>query len=352
MKKSLFMIAGAAIALASCSMDESIETNKGRSIDFRASLLTRAVETTTANLEKFTVTAINDGNNYFTNVEFSRKGSFFASNPEYYWPGDGSQVDFYAFSPTSLSSQMTVNPTSKTLENFSPAAQVKDQVDFIAATASGSKDNEATGVALEFGHKLAQIEIHAKCASEVYTYKVKGVKIGKNKSSGQYDFSTDSWTLGEGKSIYSYTYETPVVLAGEVASMMDATSGNPMLLPQQLVAWNPTEDNVNTAGGAYLSLLINLETKEGTAVYPKTKGGYSWASVAIDTNWEAGKKYIYVLDFTNGAGRVDPDGPNGPDSPGDNGGYDPGDTILGGPIQFNVNVLPWEAIDPGINVTM
>jgi hypothetical protein len=57
---------------------------------------------------------------------------------------------------------------------------------------------------------------------------------------------------------------------------------------------------------------------------------YAWLAVPIDTEWEAGYKYVYTLDFTNGAGYSDPlDGP------------ETGGSVLGGAIKFTMEVNPW-----------
>ena len=94
-------------------------------------------------------------------------------------------------------------------------------------------------------------------------------------------------------------------------------------------------------------------------VYPKdatqdTQCG--WTAVAIPTlKWESGKKYIYNLDLTFGAGVVDPVQPN-PDGtdivkPGEP-GKDPGkgDEILGKEIFFKVDVKTWEPTDQNVNM--
>ena len=158
----MFLIAGAALALASCSKDEPVSTNNGNAIDFRAAMQTRATATTTANIAKFFVTAFDkNGANYFSDAEFTKDGSFFTSTPSYYWPSDGSELSFVAYSPSKdeLGGTLTLSKDSKTLVDFSPAAAIADQKDFITATATGSKSNESSGVALTFAHQLAQIEL-------------------------------------------------------------------------------------------------------------------------------------------------------------------------------------------------
>ena len=49
--------------------------------------------------------------------------------------------------------------------------------------------------------------------------------------------------------------------------------------------------------------------------------------------------HIYTLDFSNGAGKVDPEKEVDPSVPEDH--YEPGDNILGGPIKFTVYVTGW-----------
>ena len=62
MKKQLFLMAVVALAMASCSKDDSTGINKGSAIDFRVALGTRAAETTTSNLTTIFVTAIDKNN--------------------------------------------------------------------------------------------------------------------------------------------------------------------------------------------------------------------------------------------------------------------------------------------------
>ena len=97
------------MALASCAKDSVKEVNNGHAIDFRVATLTRATETTTANLSTFYVTAIDaKGSNYFTNAAFTKIEEYFSSSPAYYWPGDGSDLDFYAYAPAAETLGATV----------------------------------------------------------------------------------------------------------------------------------------------------------------------------------------------------------------------------------------------------
>lgn len=342
MKQKLFFIAVAAMGMASCSQDESTGINNGNAIDFRAALGTRAVETTTANLDKIVVTAIDKNDaNYFTDAEFTKNDAFFTSTPVYYWPSDGSDLSFYAYSPSAadLGAAVTINSTTKTLVDFSPKANIQEQKDFVTANATGNKTNETAGVALTFEHRLSQIEIKAKNANEGYVYKIQGVRIAQPVSKGTFDFSNNTWSLGTDKVNYEVLYEgAEKMLAADAQGLM-ADGGNAMLLPQKLTAWDAENDKSNAKEGAYLAVKVNITTKDGARVYPVTSvGEYDWVAVAIDTDWQPGQKYVYTLDFSTGAGKVDPEKPT-PSDPTDP--FKPGEDIQGSPIKFTVTVTDW-----------
>lgn len=349
MKKQFMFMAMAAMLIASCSSDDVVSTNTGRAIDFRTSVGTRGAETTTDNITKFWVTAIDGKNaNYFSKQEFTKDGAFFTSSPLYYWPAG--KLDFVAYSPseTDLGATVTINNTTKTLADFSPATEIASQKDFVTATASGTRAaNEESGVELTFAHQLSQIEIKAKNTNTGYVYKVVGVRIGKPVSKGTFTFGTNTWALTTTeKANYAVEYTTtPRTLAADAATMMGTANDNAMLLPQQLVAWTPETDKTNTNNGAYIALKIQITTKDGALVYP-AKGDYDWAAVAINTNWEAGKKYVYTLDFSAGAGKVDPEKPTpDPTDP-----FNPGEDILGKPIKFTVEVTEWAPADQSVEM--
>lgn len=344
MKKLFLLAAAAPLMLASCSNDDPT-VNNGREIKFLHGMSSRAVETTEANLTNFKVTAMLGDANYFTDLEFTKDGetNTFTSSKLYYWPGDNSELKFYAYAPASLSN-VTINKDSKTVANFAPATTIKDQVDFVSAIATGTKKgNEGNGVNLSFNHNLAQIEIQGKSSNDVYKFEITGVKIANPISQGSFDFGTNEWTPGSSKYSYVYTYENkPIELTSTPVSLMDYTgtpegemSGNAMLIPQQLVAWVPdtiNHDN-NSKKGAYIAVRLKITTKDtGVQIFPFVDGTSTsvWAAVPISTKWEKGKKYTYILDFTNGGGRVDPDEPVFPDYP-----------ILGKPIKFTVKVTDW-----------
>ena len=335
MKKSIILMGIAAMAFASCAKDTIKETNNGRAIDFRVATQTRATETTTANLTTFYVTAINEsGSNYFTNVAFTKVDSYFTSSPLYYWPGEET-LQFYAYAPsaTTLGATVTIDKEKQVIEGYAPATKIADQKDLVTTTATGSKENEAEGVALKFNHQLSQLEVKARNANDAYTYKIKGVRFAQPVAQGDLNLATGEWTLTtSNKAVYDVTYDNVVELNTYAQNLMETEGDNAMLLPQQLVAWDAENDKTNVNKGAYISVYAQITTTaEGSRVYPKAEGmEYAWLAVPVDTKWEAGYKYVYTLDFTEGAGYPDPIGGDGTQS-----------SVLGGPIKFTMDVNPW-----------
>lgn len=371
MKTATFLIATAAMAMTAmtgCTDDEplSVNTNiyNGAEISFRPAIGSRATEVTNANLQSFYVTSFLADSAYFNNVAYTKGADgFFNSVVPYYWPTDNSPLEFYAYSPSLAElfpddivsdedaddfynngdGGITMTASEKKLVNFKVADSIKNQVDFITAYGTGTKKvNESAGLELTFGHRLSQIELQAKSENKQYTFKVMGARIGRPETTGTFDFTTNTWTLDDWHETAVYTsYCTPVTLTANPVSIM-GPEGNAMLLPQTLTPWAPKDDPDNVAREAYLSVLVQITaTDTGTRFYPSqsdTTRTYGWASIPLSGTWEAGKKYIYILDFTAGAGFIDPDDPN------------PGNPIFGDPIKFTVNVETWTDANSPINM--
>ncbi len=346
--KPLILIAAlSALTMASCASDEPVDVRtSNEAISFRSGMASRATETTNSNLSSIYVTAFDGTTPYFENANFVKgTDSYFTSSEKYSWLENDETLQFYAYAPSQdeLGADVTVvdGKAGLQLESFAVADDIADQVDFITASATGNrKNNETSGVELTFDHRLSQIEVRAKSENPTYTFKVTGVRIGRAQYMGSFDFATEQWTLDDWHDTAVYTSSCDTVTLNSTPQSIMGPSGNAMLLPQTLTPWSPTGDPDNVAREAYLSVLINISSVEGAVIYPfqtekqlDANGQprkYAWASVPLSGTWEQGKKYIYVLDFTDGAGTVDPDDPT------------PGVPVLGDPIKFTVNVTDWD----------
>lgn len=314
MKRSLILMGICLLAFTSCSKDQVRENNRSRNaIGFRSAVSTRASETTTWNLEFFYVSAFENHSTspevFFEDVEFEKVVDHFVSMPEYYWPSDGSSLYFYAYAPDETELGCTSEYTSSDgmlFKDFAPKTSITDQVDFITATGTGSSADASEGVELEFSHQLAQIEVYATNDNEEYIYNVLGVRIGNVTSKGTFNLDNDEWTYSDVKASYEVKYSdlVPRTLPRYGTCLMETQNNNAMLIPQQLTAWNP-EDAAST--GSYIGVLVNIKTKSGAQVYPAVENAYDWVAVPVSTEWKAGYRYRYILNFGNGAGYVAPD---------------------------------------------
>jgi hypothetical protein len=324
------------------------------------------------------------------------------------WPVDNS-LDFYA---TNLDPQNNtlVGPTvdvNPKYNSFKPASAIKDQIDFVYASNKGNRIAFPNSIPLKFKHALAQIEVQAKCGATNYEVKVKGYRLAYVSESGTFtygdvqmigsptykdtenvepnagswselssnyvNYSSEFWG-GDGYTTGAYdgyfdkddnhyyklgTTATPILGSGN--------EGYAMVVPQTVSNYDP-----NTKKGAYLALLVQINKIDASgniteAVYPSANKSnpdkriaydglpkcYGYVATPVIFNWEAGKKYTYILDLTDAAGYVDPEkpsvvDPDDPSKPGneDDDKYDKEDEVFGHAIKFTVTVSDWD-ITPG-----
>ncbi|WP_418829951.1 fimbrillin family protein [Phocaeicola sp.] len=373
MRKTLIGMATVLVAMSSCMEDEVLERNQGNALAFRPSIdkaLSRSGDgnvTDLGKLQEFKVTATIDGqSNYFTNMLVSKASSGSTWNTEhtYYWPKY--DLGFYAYAPTNIGG-VSINDAGKKITGFTPGKNVDNQVDLLVAYNTGNRrNNETQGVELNFKHALSQIDVQAKCSNPNIEIVVKSISFVNVKKKGDFTYPADitstnntlanCWNPSSEVSDAAY-YKASFGQGQEVTLGTDPKSINPsknnfMLIPQKLTKW----DKTSAANGAYIAVLCRISSKDGehkTQLYPELNGTnaekFGSIIVPIDTNWEAGKKYTYTLNFCGeggGAGQVDPNpDENDPNvdpnpKPGSNGG----DPVLGNPIKFTVKVESWTEI--------
>lgn len=371
MRKTLIGMATVLVAMSSCMEDEVLERNQGNALAFRASIdkaLSRSGDgnvTDLGKLQEFKVTATIAGqSNYFTNMLVSKasSGSTWNTQHTYYWPKY--DLGFYAYAPTNIGG-VSINDAGKKITDFTPDKDVNKQIDLLVAYNTGTRAaNEVPGVALNFKHALSQIDVQAKCSNPNIEIVVKSIRFVNVKTKGSFTYPAQTTTAGNldgcwtpGGDLSSGTdYKASFEQSKEVTlesnpKSINSSNNNFMLIPQQLAKWEKTSRET----GAYIAVLCRISSKDGdakTQLYPELASGGTNAAkfgsiiVPIGTNWEAGKKYTYTLNFCGdggGAGQVDPNpdttDPNvDPDpKPGSNGG----DPVLGNPIKFTVKVESW-----------
>lgn len=380
MKKSVLFLAMIAAAMASCSKDETTELNIGEAISFRSSVGTRiSASWTTESIGGFTLGAAyfgSDNQLLMKDVVFSKPSGdalYFTSPNAAYWPADGSDVTFYAYANTHLIGTDPTNlpvgswsftSTERKLYNFSQPTNLGNHTDFITAKATANSTTGKDGVPLSFNHQLAQVVIQCRNANANlgYQIEVRGVRLCNIKTNATFDFETEKWTTPTETETYEGLYANyigpnppesqryPLVLTDEYADLMyyvgtgsyptdSGGTGCLFSIPQELTSWN-VNDKENLSQGAYIAIYAQIRTQGGSRFFPSlgVEDEFAWIAVPLpaDTKWDAGMKYTYKINFSNGFGYVDPEKgePNDPTKD----PFLPGEPILGQGAEISVAV--------------
>lgn len=344
MKKTLFLFATAAIALASCSSDDTIAENMGlgaaNEISFRAftNNVTRATDTQITNLSQFTVDAYKTGTfggtpvKYFSDAVFKKSTdpvTTYTSESKYYWPSDYN-LDFFAYGyANSISTGIT--PGTENASNVFtviPEADPDNQVDLVYARTNnwGKADGAASGhsiptdkvgVVINFRHAESQIVVHLKNSNNNLKFTVNNVKVGNLTDRGQVTI-TDENTDGTGV-LASATWNTSITGAAKQTYDVEATAATVVtteavagksliLIPQTLPTPATTyesEDDPKKYTKPYILVDLKVQNNAGADAYiigkPSGDGEYvtaMWPLPAI--TWAPGKKYTYTVDLAGG----------------------------------------------------
>ena len=334
----------AVLALASCSVDQPVNMSGRNGISFRASVgaSTKASEVNASNLTGFNVTAIGNGENYFTDMAVSVDGGTCTAAKTYYWPSY--ELGFYAYANVS-GGTVSITNSAKTISGVTPAAAASEQTDMIVAYENGDKDNnEDAGVPLNFRHALSQVIVKAaNLSTSGIQIKVAGVKLGIILDRGTFTYPVSTTTKAEvpptlpqslwntsAAELTDYTIAkaaTDTVLSSTAKSIMFGGAAW-MVIPQQLTARESFQDN--TDEGSSIGVMVQILDAGNNQLYPATEGQYAYTNIPIDTDWLPGKKYTYTLNFLDEA--------NG----GGAGVDDDDDPVLGLPIRFTLTVDDWD----------
>ena len=344
MKKKLFFLAVAGLALASCSNDETVAVNESDAISFRPLMsgVTRVdAKSAFANGDVIDVWAVYNSAKYFQDDYTYNSTTGFTSTKPHYWPSDVStnNVTFNAvYGSTTNDGTRTKQSAAGTVAH-APHTTAANQTDMLFAQHTSST-KEAT-VTLNFRHALSQIVVQAKNTNPNLKVSITGVRIGYIDQSGTFTYSgsvtntpqtaTDgsitggvtliaqgNWSntaaTGANANKYDQTGLTATELVGNASDVAHAITGfsNWMLLPQDMKPHTvestktvyTTQENGSATGdpkltGSYLALYMKVENYYNSAVNGEIVA-YQWCYWPITTNWNPGYKYTYTVDTASG----------------------------------------------------
>ena len=400
MKKAFYMMAAAAIALSSCSSEETTDVAKSTAISFRPTVgfNSRGAELNNTNFSDmwvyaYDLKATQGTGNGFEAEKFTKQGTSndFLPDTPLFWQA-GSELRFFAINPAKANwhGTLDINKTSASFTNVSIPTNIEEQKDLVIGSASAQATNhmDGKGVDLTLNHILSQINFKAVNTNKRLTYHIAAIRIVHAKNTDSYTFNPTQSQTGAwgGNATGDVTYELDfkkktITLDGTKktdgteADNYDRTTAflthaghGAMLVPQSLTPWNGNEvsDAAPFGGGSYIALLVNVRFTNGSWVYPKNANSfedYGWIAVPLSTNndandkaeWKMGNKYIYTLNLSEGCGKVAPENPNpdgGKVEPDGATDPKPGANIFGKPIKFTVTLAPWTTDGNDTNIQM
>lgn len=337
MKKKLFLlsiVAAGTLVATGCSEKSAVETPESTpgAISFRTThdfAKTRGAEETTVTVnragQKITVWGEQQTTTVsmlINGIEFVHDGTpanHFKSTTPYYWPLGNEDVKFWAVKNNYSGTPNVKSSTQTTIDNFVVAkahsrteAMTDLQKDLITAYNVGKKSTkESTGMDLQFQHALSQIEFKAiNPASSTYDVYVAGVALYHIAGTGTLKFQSvatnkPTWSgLGAADTYYHNIGSVPKQRIAPTATALTQGAGagsNFMLIPQQITGYSDTQRN-----GAFARVFIRVVDKvSGNVLHPTSAAANQFAPVDIplqNITWEAGKKYVYTLNFGTGWG--------------------------------------------------
>lgn len=356
MNKVIYICA-TAMALVSCSNDEVVEQAKQNVISFRSVVGTNTKGTVmnTAGLQnngKLYVTTFNEEGKILydeTEYTYDTQTNTWKSFPEQYWPNKKKLSFFLTYPKLEEWQTGAVLTKDSAVVTMKVDQDVAKQKDFVVAYMENVDEPASGTIAVELKHAFAQVEVRAKNTNPNYNYKVKGVRFANVFHTVNLNLATMAFDNADEYYYWDHInikYDTPIELDDTPRSIM-GDNGNAILPPQK--------NNTVWSGypllqdGAYIAVLIKLTTSAGGSVYPiapgyqTADGEYAWAAVPVEFNWTSGNKYVYTLDFSQGAGQGDPY------YLWDNTHSQPCPYILDKPMTFDVTVTPWTAVSSNVD---
>lgn len=228
----------------------------------------------------------------WTGGRLSRAEAWRNADNYYYWPFTG-KISFLAVHPSTVAPSTTgwdaTNDKPKaTVADYTISAANKT-VDLMFATNEGSRRVDA--LPMVFNHALSQIEVQVK-TDEDYTadvaFDVESVTFNNIDLSGDLAYANNAFTWTDNAAqTASWTYYDTVL--EDITKDYQVYGAANVMIPQAAsVADDPaTTDAIE---GSYLTIGYSME-QTGSAKITGT------VNISKPQAWEAGKKYVYTLNF-------------------------------------------------------
>lgn len=310
--------------MTSCSQDDeqgSAQSVSSNAICFNVTTDnasgSRGVPTTAANyltqVSNFKVwgTLVNGGNYYLgrsgdAGILIANKGGgkwdYNTATDMVYWPNEA--MNFYAITP-SANSNYSFNGG---LLTYTVPTDNSKQIDLMVAKAANQTKSTNKGVVnLPFQHVLSQVVFKGMTKSSNLSVEIQSITIhnvnsvmtlGLNGTATAPAAKYANFSVGMGGT------KTVAVTDASKAVSLTAADGALMLVPQTLTGWTDKTSTTaaDAAHQAYIEIVckITSKTSAGVTYLVGTATAYDKTCVSLPATWQAGKRYVYTLQFGGG----------------------------------------------------
>ena len=338
MKKSLYILAAAAIVAGCASNDLRNDVVKDAPIGFTkvyVENVTKAVYTN-ANFETagntfgvfgFKTTSKQNNARVFDNTKVTFQGglntadgynatSDWAYSPLVYWDKTATEYNFFAYAPSDADYDWTAaltsnNPNTFSITGFKQATSQSTMIDLMTdlSTRNGST-NHVTGAAIgkndvtfTFGHILSNINFKMAVSPALKSDEtnnpvtVVSFELGKIKMNGSYAYVTDAykWTLATGDDQNAADFSATLTSNGNVfdSKALKASNSEYTNVPGMTdLLFVP--QSVDATYKVTIRYKINNEIYDKEILLSEFKSGTGDDATSL-TSWVAGYQYIYQI---------------------------------------------------------
>lgn len=307
----------AAAMLASCSLDETLETARDtRVIGFSNAFVDNATRSvvdpsfTKENLGNFAVYGFTQKGQIFDGVTVSSSdnGATWTYNPTQYWV-EGNQYAFAAIAPASVSVSGEIL-TGSSVSDYKVGMTVSftndGNTDLLYANGGAFDANETfmasiQPVSLTFKHQLSKVKFSFKNnVSGAYNIKVTDVKITDANSTGTLTVSTAT------ENVWSEVGGTPLELAFGAAGTTNESTADAIAFGNEVETYNeqlmiPTASSTETYNVTFTVELLNGTVSMGT---------YNHTATISGVELKLGYCYDFAAELNAENIVVDPDDPD------------------------------------------
>lgn len=224
-----------------------------------------------------------DGSFFMDDDVTNQNGGIWSTDINYYWPGEGYQLKFYAWAPADAFSSVPGTPESTELVYAVPE-DVADQHDLlVAVTPDDIQGDYNQAVALTFRHILTAVKFEV--GSQMQPGTIKSVALKGIIGGGTYDMAADKWELGAAGSDYIQTLDKSMSGSEQDGSAITAADGFFMMIPQPLPE------------GAEVEVVFN-DGISGDRTMTADIGGTQWLQ-GMTVTYKLSISPEYELEFTS-----------------------------------------------------